>query len=209
MIFWSVLMLIFVVLTTISLVSGVGADLGLDLDLDIDIDGDVDADIGGTGGSGSGSFLQAFCIFLNIGSVPITFVIMTIVALNWGIGLELNQAFNSSHNIFIGWLMAGITFCATLPVSKFLTWPLKKFFKALNEDEEDQIKIIGNICETITTVTHTSGQANIKDGPTLVGLMVKCEEGISIEKGKKAIILEKDEKANRYVVSQVEDNLFN
>ena len=90
MIFWSVLMMIFVLLTTVSLVSGVGADLGLDMDFNLDAD--IDADITG-GGAGNGSFLQAFCLFLNIGTVPVTFVIMTIVAINWGLGVQLNSLF--------------------------------------------------------------------------------------------------------------------
>ncbi|NQZ57489.1 MAG: DUF1449 family protein [Lentisphaeraceae bacterium] len=204
MVVWSVLLAIFTVLTTLTVVLGIGADLGIDFDLDGDMDGEVSADAGA-----DGTFFQSFCIFLNIGVVPVTVVIMTVVALNWGIGLELNQLFNSGHNILLGWGMACVTFFITIPISKIFTWPLKKFFKALNEDKEDQVHIIGNLCETVTTITVSSGQAKIKDGPTLVGLMVECEEGKTINKGKKAVILERNHKTNRCLISEVDDHIFN
>ena len=87
--------------------------------------------------------------------------------------------------------------------------PLRKFFGALIEDEEKQTHSIGSICTTVTEVTDQSGQATFKDGPTVINLMVKCEPGKTISKGKKAIVLEKDSNQNRYVVSEVEDEIFN
>ena len=204
MIVWSVLLAVFIILTALSLISVIGADLGIDFDFDGDMDGDISADTA----AGATSFFQSLCLFLNIGTVPVTLVIMTIVSLNWGIGLELNKVFNSGHNSLIGWPMATLIFFVTLPLTKYLTWPLKKFFKALNEDKEDHVQIIGNICNTTTEITESSGQAQIKEGPTLVGLMVKCEEGQTINKGKKAVILERDSKTNRYLISEVEDHIF-
>ena len=76
------------------------------------------------------------------------------------------------------------------------------------EDKESQTHAVGNVCTTTTEVTTTSGQATIKEGPTIVNLMVCTEDGQTIGRDKKAVVLKHNKKNNRYIISQVDDDIF-
>ncbi len=193
---WSVMMLIVAVLTIISLFTGFDADAS-----GVDVDGDGHLEPEG--------FLHSFFVFFNIGRTPITIVIFCFVALNWSIGMALNTTLNRGHNIFVGWILFFVIIFLSLPVLKVMIIPFKKFYGALLEDEELQTKAIGSICVTQSEVTSSSGQAMIKDGPTVVNLMVMCAEGESIAQGKEAVVIEKDEQKNRYLISELQNNTFN
>jgi hypothetical protein len=131
-----------------------------------------------------------------------------LIALNWGIAILANFTFNTGHNLFIGWIIFAAVFVISVPISKLLTTPLKMLFASMIEDKESHTQIIGGLCTALTEVNESNGQASIKDGPTIVNLMVRSEEGITIAKGKKAVVLNKDQKTNRYIISEVEDEIF-
>jgi len=200
---WSVLMVIVGLISIISLFTGF--DNGLDLDADVDVDVDVDLD----GHVDAHGLFHSLYLFLNVGKTPFTLILFSFVISNWTICMAANTTINTGHNLLIGWgIFAGALFLS-LPLVRILNIPLRKFFGALIEDEEKQTHSVGSICTTLTEVTEHNGQATFKDGPTVINLMVKCEEGKIISKGKKAIVLSKDEVQNRYVVSEVEEDIFN
>lgn len=201
---WTILIIVSSVITALSLISGIGADLDFDTDVDFDIDSEIDINTHVDGGS----FFQTFYLFLNVGKVPVTFIIFTIIAINWGLVLIANMALNPRNYMIIGWAIFIGVFVISFPISKIITNPLKKFFAALIEDKESQTRSIGNICTTVTEITESKGQATITEGPTIVNLMVYSEQGKTISKGKKAVVLEKDHSCNRYLISEVEDDLF-
>jgi len=76
------------------------------------------------------------------------------------------------------------------------------------EDKESLTQIRGSLCTALTEITERQGQASFKDGPTVVNLMVRSEDGKTIGKGKKAVVLHKDKSLNRYIISEVEDEIF-
>lgn len=197
---WSALMIIVGLIAIVSLFTGF--DNGVDLDTDVDVDADLDGHVDAHG------LLHSLYIFVNVGKTPITVLLFTFVIANWTISMIANTTFNTGHNLIIGWSIFAGTMLLSLPVVKFVNIPLRKFFGALIEDEEKQIQSIGSICTTITEITENSGQASFKDGPTVINLMVKCESGKTISKGKKAIVLEKDYSQNRYIISETDDEIF-
>lgn len=202
-IFWSVTMICSGVLALISLISGIGADLGFDLDLDVDADTDLEF-----GADASGSLFKSFCIFLNLNTIPLTIILFLLVSLNWLFGFYVNRLINPDHNSFIGWVTFIAVFVGSIPLCKICSHPLKKLFKAMVEDKESQTHAVGNVCTTTTEVTTTSGQATIKEGPTIVNLMVCTEDGQTIGRDKKAVVLKHNKKNNRYIISQVDDDIF-
>lgn len=196
---WTVLLILSAVVTLFSLISGIGSDI----DFDADIDADVDADFSTDG------ILESFYIFLNVGKVPVTLIVFTLVTINWSLGMIVNFALNPSKYSIIGWVIFAITFVVSIPLTKILTNPIKSLFSSMIEDKESMTQIIGGFCTATTEISETSGQASIKDGPTLVNLMVKSELGKTISKGKKAVVLKKDSVSNRYIISEVEEDIFN
>ena len=198
---WSALMVIVGVIAIISLFTGF--DNGVDLDADIDIDADLDGHVDAHG------IFHSLYLFINVGKTPITLILFAFIISNWTLCMIANTTLNTGHNLVIGWSIFAVVIFLSLPVVRVLNIPMRKFFGALIEDEEKQTHSIGSICTTTTDVTEHSGQATFKDGPTVINLMVKCEVGKTISKGKKAIVLEKDASQNRYIVSEVEEEIFN
>ena len=200
---WSALMIIVGLLAIISLFTGFDSEFDFGGDVDVDIDADLDGHVDAHG------LFHSLYAFINVGKTPITVVLFSFVVANWTICMSLNTAINTSHNLLIGWgIFAGALFLS-LPIVKIIVMPLRKFYGALLEDEEKQTHSIGSICTTTSEVTDNTGQATFKDGPTVINLMVMCEEGKTISKGKQAIVLNKDKGRNRYLISEVEDNIFN
>lgn len=200
---WSALMIIVGLIAIVSLFTGFDNGVDFDADVEIDVDADLDGHVDAHG------LFHSLYIFMNIGKTPITVILFTFVIANWTLCMIANTTINSGHNFIIGWsIFAGAIFIS-VPIVKIINIPLRKFFGALIEDEEKQTHSIGSICTAVTDITDHSGQASIKDGPTVINLMVKCEQGKIISRGKKAIVLEKDNTQNRYIVSEVEDEIFN
>lgn len=198
---WSALLIIAGTITAFSLFTGFGGDV--DFDIDIDVDADLDGHVDAHG------LLHSFYLFMNLGKVPVTLIFFILVAVNWGLCLIINMTFNSSNSTLIGWLIFPVALLISFPILKVIALPLKKFFGALLEDEEKQTRSIGSICTATTEVTDKAGQASFKDGPTVINLMVMCEEGKTIQKGKKAVVIKKNDIKNRYIISEIEDDIFN
>jgi hypothetical protein len=76
------------------------------------------------------------------------------------------------------------------------------------EDQETLNKSIGSICEVQCDVNDSSGHALIKTEASPINIMVKCEEGKIISKGSKAIVLEFDKNSSRYLISEIDDDIF-
>jgi hypothetical protein len=201
---WTILFIVSSIITILSLVSGIGTDIDFDADVDVDFDTDIDLDTH----VDADSILKSFYIFLNVGKVPVTVIIFTFITINWTLGIFSNFALNTSHNAFIGFIILAVIFILSIPLTKLLTNPLKMLFTSMIEEKESLTQIRGGLCTTLTEVTEKNGQASIKDGPTIVNLMVCSEKGKTISKGKKAVVLKKNSSSNRYIISEVEDEIF-
>ena len=195
MIFWSILVLILGALAILSVFTG----FDLDLDADIDLDGDISGDVSGEG------FFEKICIFFNVGDIPVTLIIFSLILSNWFLGLVTNNLINTNHSTAIGFIIMGVVFVASIPITKVITLPLRKLFRAMKEGDDKQNKAIGNICITTSEVTQKSGQATIKTSTAPIELMVECSEGETIPKGSRAVVLEKNSKTNRYIITKFDD----
>ena len=200
MIFWSILVLVLAVLALLSAISGVDADF--DLDADIEVDGELGGDISGDG------LFEKVCIFFNVGDIPVTLIIFSFILSNWFLGLITNNIINTSHSVTLGFILSGVIFIISIPFTKVVIYPLKKVFCAMKEGDEKQNHILGNICETVTDVSQTRGQATIETSTAPLDLMVECEEGITIPKGSKAVVLEHNKNSNRYIITKLDDDIL-
>ena len=196
MVFWSVLVLILGALAILSVFTG----FDLDLDADIDLDGDISGDVSGEG------VLEKICIFFNVGDIPVTLIIFSLILSNWFLGLVTNNIINTSHNTAVGFIIMAAVFVVSIPITKIITLPLKKLFKAMKEGDDKQNKAVGNICITTSEVTNHSGQATIKTSTAPIELMVECAEGEIIPKGSSAVVLEKNAITNRYIITKFDDH---
>ena len=194
-IFWSILVLVLGALAILSVLTG----FDLDLDTDIELDGDISGDVSGEG------FFEKICIFFNVGHIPVTLIIFSLILSNWFICLIVNNILNTSHNSALGFIIMAAVFVVSIPITKIITIPLKKIFGAMKEGDDQQNQIVGNICVTTTEVTDKHGQATIETSTAPIGLMVECQDDETIPKGSKAVVLEKNKLTNRYVITKFDD----
>ena len=189
MIFWTTIVCIMAFLSLASIFIG---DI-----LDIDVDGDGDIDIHG------GGFLGTVMSFLDVGHVPLTFLLFTMSALNWGSGVLINSWINTGHSQTFGALLLIPVFIFSFAITKIVNIPVKKLYKAMNGDNEVKNKIIGNFCKTSTEVNTDNGYATITTQTSPLQIMVYSDE--PIERGKPAVVLEFNKELNRYLISETED----
>ncbi|MCM8526070.1 MAG: DUF1449 family protein [Lentisphaeraceae bacterium] len=192
MMVWTALFVILGILTIVSLIFG---EL-FDIDFDTDTDLDISVEGGGHG------FLHSVGSFMDLGHVPITFLLFMFATLNWGIGITLNSYINTSHNTLFGFLLLIPVFFGSFFVTKIVNIPVKKLYKAMNGDNEVKNKVLGNFCTTTTQVSETNGQAEIETGTSPLKIMVYTDDE-SLEKGVKAVVLSFNKKTNRYLIAKL------
>ena len=184
-------------------ISSVDVDIDLDADVDIDADVDVDADTDVEGHSGGSSWLGQSLQFFNFGRVPFMVVISFLILSMWAMSILINYYWGHG-----AWSTALIMFIPNLAVSllftKLITTPLVPVFRHLDGSEQ-AVEYIGQECIlTLPASGQAIGQAEvlIDDTPLLVS--VKLQDGQSMERGTKALIVGADEDGRYYLVKQLD-----
>ena len=190
----------------------VSHDLATETALEAGVDGHVDAgdhsvgDGDGSGdhgaGSGHGFFVQALH-FVNGGQVPAMIVLSVWVLASWMFAMMANHYFSRGS-----WLWAAALVLPNVVVSaivtRYLTWPLAKFFGALNREYDEHQKMVGRTCIVATSeVTDDFGQARIdrRGAPLLIN--VRSSDGAPLRKGETGLVVREDKNKNVYYVVKV------
>lgn len=172
------------------------ADVDLDFEVngDADLDGaDLDADA--TGASGWHRALA----FLHLGVVPFM-VVFSLLVLGWwtaaAIGLGVLGA-----GAFVA--LAG-GFAVALAATKLATWPLARLFRQLKAAEAP-VKIVGRVCEAVTTVDHERlGQAQLDtDGAPLLLTVKTTQPGERVARGGRALVIARSDDGRYYLVDPI------
>ncbi|HAA10990.1 MAG TPA: hypothetical protein DCE41_04535 [Cytophagales bacterium] len=169
-------------------------DFDVDLDLDIDVDGDVDAG----GGGNTLTWLNNLLAFFNLKYIPFM-VWLTFLALPvWGVTVYLTWLLDI-HSFVIGLGVYLPVLFGGLFLAKFLTWPLVKVFKALDEDAPQDA--VGGIGYTKTNLEGSKkGQVQVETQGNPVLIMARAIEGQMIAKGAQVLVIEHLETENLYLV---------
>lgn len=187
------ILLIFTVAYWLIVILGVIDVDTLDFDLDTDVDVDLDAEVDLDG-------LSAVLAFFNIGQMPLM-VFITFYSLPlWMFTLMGNdwfgfQSFGAGLFVFIP-MMIGSLF-----VAKILTMPVAKFYKKIKGQTEAVENIVGKICVAKLKITgEKKSQAEIKVKGTSILIYVKTKDGINIEKGETALVIDFEKEQKYYYV---------
>lgn len=204
----------------IVVVGGISAD-ALDVDVDVDAgvdvdgaldgagDGAVDLDAGGgevTPESGHSSVADvgvatAVMRFFNLGDVPLMVVLTVLTFMMWAISVAMYPVTREWTPALQLALLAGAFVVATL-VMKAVTWPLKRLFRAMREEERRaDLQLVGKVCRVISsTVTATSGQAEFSTQGAPLLLNVRTKHDDALARGDEAVIIGQDESTGVYYV---------
>lgn len=187
------------------------ADIDIDVDVDVDVDADVDADADtdatSVGSAGGGSLFLGTLRFLNFGRVPFMVLLSTIILCMWSISIYCNHD-ASWINPGNATSMAAVLFVpnliASLLLSKIFTAPLVPVFAKLNTAEKALV-IDGKVGTLMTSIKEEeTGQLKIDINGSIVSLSVQSNDGKTIQKGDKVVVIEKTENGKAYIVQRIE-----
>lgn len=182
-----------------------GLDLGADIDLDVDLDADVDvdADVGQHGGA-----LISFLKFLHAGDVPLTVIITCLTMSMWALSILVNYYLKNHNGLVALGLFIPFFVCSVL-VTKVALKPFVPLIARALDETGDALTIIGKLCVvTSLEVTPAYGQAHVATKGSPIVINVKTQEGESLKKGDKAVVFDRDDEDETYVVTALEVDRF-
>jgi len=185
----------------------VDIDVDVDVDVDVDIDADVDADATGIGSAVGGSLFIGILRFLNFGRVPFMVLLSTIILSTWSIAIYCNHDasfINPGNSTSMAAILFFPNLIISLLLSKIFTAPLVPIFAKLNTAEKALV-IDGKVGTLMTSIKEEeTGQLKIDINGSIVSLSVQSNNGKSIQKGDKVVVIEKTDDGKAYIVQRIE-----
>jgi hypothetical protein len=188
---------------------GEGAhDVGVDAPGDIHADGHVDAsghadtDAHGHGDLSHG-WLTSALKFLNVGEVPAMIILSILILCTWISSMISNHYWNDQSL-----LRALMFFVPNLVVSaivtRYVTFPLKKFFTALNREYDEHHALVGRSAVVVTSeVNKEFGQVEITTKGSPVLLNARTLDDQVLKKGESCFVVKEDAARNLHFVVKV------
>ena len=183
-------------------------DADVDMDADIDADADVDADMDADTGSQGSAFGNVFG-FLNVGSVPLMIVLMSLFV-TWGIfGLIANALLNIPETPNRVWISCIIAFFCCFLGTRYISIALSKLFPESEKAISDVqlLGLRGRVISGQITTTFGTARVQVPDGPELT---VSCRverDGITPVKGDTVILINYDRTKRIFDVKKSEMDL--
>lgn len=189
-------------------------DVDVDVAVDVDVDADVDADtdtssVGSTGFDSNGevSLFIGTLRFLNFGRVPFMVLLSTIILSLWSISIYCNHDaswINPGNSTTMAAVLFFPNLIASLLLSKVFTAPLVPIFAKLNTAEKALV-IDGKVGTLMTSIKEEeTGQLKIDINGSIVSLSVQSNDGKTIQKGDKVVVIEKMDDGKAYIVQKIE-----
>ncbi|CAA6824704.1 MAG: Unknown protein [uncultured Aureispira sp.] len=185
----------------------VDVDVDMDMDVDVDADVDMDTDVASIGTASGGSAFLGILRFLNFGRVPFMVLLSTIILSVWSISIYCNHdasLINPGNSTSMAALLFFPNLIVSLLLSKIFTAPLVPIFAKLNTSEKALV-IDGKVGTLMTSIKEEeTGQLKIDINGSIVSLSVQSNDGKSIRKGDKVVVIEKLESGKAYIVQKIE-----
>jgi hypothetical protein len=195
---------------------GEGAhDVGVDAHGDFHADGHADVhadghvDAGGHAESAHGhgdlshGWLTSALKFLNVGEVPAMIILSILILCTWISSMVSNHYWNDQS------LMRALAFfvpnlVVSAIVTRYVTFPLKKFFTALNREYDEHQALIGRSGTVVTSeVNKEFGQVEITTKGSPLLLNARTLDDQILKKGESCFVVKEDAARNLHFVVKV------
>lgn len=177
------------------------ADFESDFEMEVEINAEVEAE---ADVAGAGWFMELLSWF-NLGKVPFMVFVSCFSIPFWMFTI------NSNHYLGVQSLWLALIFLlpiaiVSMIIAKVLTIPLVKLFDRLDADGHESLDAVGKKVRVTMRVTHDSlGQVEVKlDGTTNL-VAAKSREGITLEKGSTALVIQKSKNGKFYLVAPYQE----
>jgi hypothetical protein len=195
--------------------SGFHGDAGSDLtgfNKEIDLEKEIGGgDNGGlTKDAGSGHHLGWFghtLTFLNVGQVPLTFVVSVLALCLWMGSLLINRYLTDGAPL-LSLALIPPNFVVSLIATKFITQPFRPLFRMLLRDGPDEAPVVGQRCRIVTSVaTAEFGQAEVATSGAPLLLNVRTMNDAHMARGDQAIVVRHDAEHGVYFITPLPDSV--
>lgn len=181
-------------------ISFLDVDLDTDVDVDLDVDADMEADVDGA--DGTFSTLDTLLTFMNLRDIPFMIMFSVFSLILWMGALIGNHLLGDNS-----WMFYILAFfpnvIGSLLITKVVTMPLRPFFRAFKDTGDARVEILGQICTMVTDADTTRlGQAEVTLSGAPLRLNVKTWKNRALKKGDRAIVIEKSENGDYYIVEE-------
>ncbi|MEM1002520.1 MAG: hypothetical protein AAGH46_07715 [Bacteroidota bacterium] len=190
----TVLLIFIIVYWLIVIIGVIDIDtLDIDFDAEVEVEAGLDSDIElGNGG------LSSVLSFFNIGQMPLMIFLSFLTFPMWLLTLWATDLIGG-YIIIDSVLLLG-SFILSLFVAKVLTTPIAKFYLKIRMEDE-AVNPIGKRCKVLLAVKSDSiGQAEIKASGTSILISAITRNGIEIQKGESALVIDYIKDGNHYLI---------
>ncbi|TYQ15590.1 UNVERIFIED_CONTAM: uncharacterized protein DUF1449 [Acetivibrio alkalicellulosi] len=169
--------------------------------VDIDfLDVDVDTDVSDAGPI-SGPF-HGILTFINLADLPLMLVLSVINLVFWAVSMITYMMTPEFGELSRGLLLIP-AFILSVLITKVITTPLKGLFRQMYKDNSAHEKVEGMLCSLLCDVDNVRlGQAEVEREGAPFRINVKVEEGESLKKGDKVLVICKDTEKDFYYVKK-------
>ena len=164
---------------------------------------------GGTDGDTHGGSLGGILAALGLKDIPVTIVLSVVILSSWTLCCLANMwVLAPLGSSIVYWVARAAILAASAVVSFLITSiilrPLRGLFKSHGAAAKKTL--VGSLC-TITTgsVDEKFGRADIGTKGTSINVNVRADSPNTLTRGSRAIIIEYDQKNDRYLVVPDED----
>ncbi|MHB1308159.1 MAG: hypothetical protein ACYDC1_06585 [Limisphaerales bacterium] len=172
-----------------------------------DAHGDAHAGDHGDGGADHGSGVVAGLMrFLHLGEMPLMIVLSVQVLCLWFFAMIANHYWTEGSVMWAA-LFTVPNVLLSLVVTRYVTWPLAKFFRALNREYDEHLPLTGRTCVIESGEANaTFGQARIHTRGAPVVINVRTSDGEALRKGDTALVVREDKARRVFFVVKVTDD---
>jgi hypothetical protein len=176
-------------------------DFAPEVDTGIDISPDTDVDVDGADGGAEQGWFSKAMDYVNVGRVPFMVVYSTFKFIAWIITLLSSVFLNLAS---WGWKSALIlipVFALAFFVTRLVTKPLVKVYKAMGYNGDESPDLLGRIAKMRSSVTGDKiGAAEIVVNNDVIRLNVKSKSGETINYNADVMIADESKEGRFYYV---------
>jgi len=184
----------------------VDADVHVDADIHVDADLHADTEVHVDSAVDSAISLNSILSFFNLGNVPFMVFMTFFVFPVWALSIIANHYLHNASFLLSLLFLIPIIFIS-LFITKFLTWPFAKVFRALNTEKDTLDDLVGKVVTVVLpSINERLGQGELNIDGNHYKMMIKAIEGEALAKGQSALLIEHIKDKNYYLAESYDNH---
>lgn len=137
-------------------------------------------------------------------SDPEAMIVISLQALCMWVFAMIANHYWHNDSVTRGLMFAVPNVLLSTVVTRYLTWPMARFFRALNREYDEHRPLVGRTCVVLTSeVNDRFGQAQIGTRGAPVVINVRTTERTPLRRGDTGLVVSEDKARNLYFIRRV------